>query len=572
MMSVGLIGFILGNPVALASNLPTGAQVVSGEIDINTVGSNTLNIVQGTQSAIVNWQSFDIGHGALVDIVQPNIDAAMLSRVIGNNLSEIHGSLNANGHLYLINPNGIIFGSDAQINVHALIASSLDMADSSFLSGNISFVGDSEGEVMNLGEINADEFAALIGGKVVNEGTIISPGGSAALLAGDATLDIGEASGGKISLDLSGLLDGSANNSGSIDVSSATESGGQATILGGSVDSSGSIEASGSTGGGRVLIGGDYLGSNSDFSNSQKSVLSGSVSVNALESGDAGRVIVWSDERTDFTGSIEAIGGNGFVETSSKNNLQASGVVIAPGGEWLLDPRNVTISSITASGSFDSGNPNTFTPSDDSSTVDVSTITSSLSGGTDVTITTGSDGVQNGDISIATPISAAMNTSDATLTLNAAGGISNSSMSNGIQATGSNKLNIVLSAGGAVDLQAQIDTNQGDFTSSGTDFTNRSLGFIITSGGDVTLNHTGAVSFQQMVNLIGTGGTGGALSINDSASSVDLSASVQTASSNIDFGDNPLTLGTTATVETTGAGNISFGSTVDGDGDQIPSP
>ena len=73
-----------------------------------------------------------------------------------------------------------------------------------------------------------------------------------------------------------------------------------------------------------------------------------------------------------------------------------------------------------------------------------------------------------------------------------------------------------------VDLQAQIDTNQGDFTSSGTDFTNRSLGFIITSGGDVTLNHTGAVSFQQMVNLIGTGGAGGALSINDSASSVDL--------------------------------------------------
>ena len=127
-----MIGFILGNPgVALASNLPTGAQVVSGEIDINTVGSNTLNIVQGTQSAIVNWQSFDIGHGALVDIVQPNIDAAMLSRVIGNNLSEIHGSLNANGHLYLINPNGII-GSDAQINVHALIASSLDMATRPF--------------------------------------------------------------------------------------------------------------------------------------------------------------------------------------------------------------------------------------------------------------------------------------------------------------------------------------------------------------------------------------------------------------------------------------------------------
>ena len=99
-------------------------------------------IIQNSPSAIVNWQSFDIGHGALVDIVQPNVDAAMLSRVVGNNLSEIHGTLNANGHLYLINPNGILFGSDAQVNVHALIASSLDIADSAFLSGNISFNGD----------------------------------------------------------------------------------------------------------------------------------------------------------------------------------------------------------------------------------------------------------------------------------------------------------------------------------------------------------------------------------------------------------------------------------------------
>ena len=107
----------------------------------------------------------------------------MLSRVVGNNLSEIHGTLNANGHLYLINPNGILFGSDAQVNVHALIASSLDIADSAFLSGNISFNGDSEASVMNLGSINADEFAALIGGNVNNQGMIKSEGGTVSLLA-----------------------------------------------------------------------------------------------------------------------------------------------------------------------------------------------------------------------------------------------------------------------------------------------------------------------------------------------------------------------------------------------------
>ena len=133
LMSFGLLGFVIGSPgIAFAASLPSGADVVHGSIELQNPSSDALRIIQNSPSAIVNWQSFDIGHGALVDIVQPNVDAAMLSRVVGNNLSEIHGTLNANGHLYLINPNGILFGSDAQVNVHALIASSLDIADSAF--------------------------------------------------------------------------------------------------------------------------------------------------------------------------------------------------------------------------------------------------------------------------------------------------------------------------------------------------------------------------------------------------------------------------------------------------------
>ena len=199
-MSVGVFGFVLGAPgQAWAANLPTGANVVHGNIDLHQQGADALRIVQESQSAIINWQSFDIGAGAAVDIIQPNIDAALLSRVVGGNPSEILGSLNANGRLFLVNPNGILFGKDSTVDVHALIASTLDIADSAFLSGNISFTGDSEAAVINLGSINAESFAALIGGKVDNSGSITVPGGDAALLSGDATLEIGEAEGGKIS-------------------------------------------------------------------------------------------------------------------------------------------------------------------------------------------------------------------------------------------------------------------------------------------------------------------------------------------------------------------------------------
>ena len=273
-MSIGVFGFVLGAPgQALAANLPTGANVTHGQVAIQQPGVDALRIVQQSQNAVINWHSFDIGSNAAVDIVQPNIDAALLSRVVGGNPSEILGSLNANGRLFLVNPNGIIFGKNSTVDVHALIASTLDIADSAFMSGNISFTGDSEAAVINLGSINAESFAALIGGKVDNSGSIIVPGGDAALLSGDATLEIGEAEGGKISLDFSGLLDGLTINSGSIDVASSTMQGGSATILGERILIDGSVDASGSTGGGTILVGGDYKGENTNLFNASATVL-----------------------------------------------------------------------------------------------------------------------------------------------------------------------------------------------------------------------------------------------------------------------------------------------------------
>ena len=399
-----------------------------------------MRIIQNSPSAIVNWQSFDIGHGALVDIVQPNVDAAMLSRVVGNNLSEIHGTLNANGHLYLINPNGILFGSDAQVNVHALIASSLDIADSAFLSGNISFNGDSEASVMNLGSINADEFAALIGGNVNNQGMIKSSGGTVSLLAADAVLEVGEAAGGTISIDLSGLLNGQVDNSGTIEVASATTKGGTAVVLGENISVSGSIDASGLNGGGEVFVGGDYQGQNSNFSHAQSAIVSGSITADSIESGDGGRVIVWSDGTTDFSGLITATGGSesgngGFVETSGKD-IVLSGVVstLALNGEngtYLIDPDDIEINTSLSS----AGTTNGY------SLITPSTIDISLSGGNLIisTATTSGDGVttDGGDLVIKAPVT---NSSGNDLTLTAIDQI-RSSGSGTVNITGNLNLN-----------------------------------------------------------------------------------------------------------------------------------
>ena len=430
MMSIGLFGFVIGTPgAALAANLPTGAQVVSGDVNINQLSNDAMRIVQGSQSAIVNWQSFDIGHGALVDIVQPNVDSAMLSRVIGNNLSEIHGSLNSNGNLYLINPNGILFGESAQVNVYSLIASTLDISDSDFLTGNIHFTGDSEKSVINLGTINSESFTALIAGDVQNLGDIITPGGDAALLSGDAVIEVGEAAGGKITMDLSGLLGGSASNSGSIDVSSADSTGGSVVMIGESVSNAGTIDASGATGGGEVLIGGDYQGDNPLLSNAQNTVVSGSISADAIKNGDGGRVIVWADNTTDFSGSISVVGGvssgnGGFVETSGKNILKFTGSVDATAengetGDLLLDPIDITITAATTSGIQNTSSTWESDDSAGSSILNVSDLLTSLSSA-NVTISTqqnssGQTAPAGGDITVSTAINNSGNNNNLTL-------------------------------------------------------------------------------------------------------------------------------------------------------------
>ncbi len=176
-------------PIAYA--LPIDGQVTAGSATI-TGSSNSMTINQSSQNAALNWQSFNIGQAETVKFVQPNSSSVALNRVLGADPSSILGGLSANGKVFLVNPNGILFGKGASVNVGGLVASTLNISDSDFMAGKYKFAGAGNGSVTNQGAINADGgYVALLGANVSNEGTINARLGTIALAAGNAiTLDV----------------------------------------------------------------------------------------------------------------------------------------------------------------------------------------------------------------------------------------------------------------------------------------------------------------------------------------------------------------------------------------------
>ena len=151
--------------------LPTGGTVAAGQAAIATSGTR-MDITQASQKAIINWQGFDIGSQAQVNFAQPNSSAVALNRVSGPNISRIEGQLSANGQVFLVNPNGMLFGGGARVNAGAFVASTLNIRDADFLNGNYSFSG-SGGSIENQGTISAAPggYLAFIAPKITNSGT-----------------------------------------------------------------------------------------------------------------------------------------------------------------------------------------------------------------------------------------------------------------------------------------------------------------------------------------------------------------------------------------------------------------
>ena len=393
----------------------------------------------------------------------------------------------------------------------------------------------SAGPVINQGLLNAmpGGVVALIGPKVSNEGTITTPGGTATLAAGNqvsidfkgdglinltvdqAAVDALAENKGLIKAD-GGLVMMTAkaadaltqqvlSNSGVLEANSFVEREGRIILDGGEsgvTQSTGTITAkgvnqgetggavvmtgdkvglfdsavvdvSGEAGGGTVNIGGGFQGKDASVRNASAAVVGTDVkiSADALDAGNGGKVVLWSNDHTAFGGSISARGGRvsgdgGAVEVSSKGELDFIGLVDAgaadgKGGSLLLDPLSITVESTgvvttITSLSFATGSPTSISPI---------AITNSTNAGTAVTLEANTDITVNSSI------------------------VSNNVTGNGGV--------ITLTAGSSITVNADIISDNGNIilnvnnnlaTVSGNSANFTNLGHIDAGAGTLTLN------------------------------------------------------------------------------------
>ncbi|UGB39164.1 autotransporter-associated beta strand repeat-containing protein [Frateuria soli] len=375
-LSLLLCGALASGPARAAGGVartttPTGGTIVGGSGSILQDGANVV-INQASDKLVLNWQSFNLGEDALVRFNQPGSSAIALNRILDQNPSQIFGQISSNGQVFLINTHGIIFGSTAQVNVGGLVASTLDLTPTDFLSNhfNLDAVGGGAG-VVNHGTIAAASggSVSLIGGSVANDGVILANYGRINLDGAEhAVLDFDgnglinvqitgelkqrldaraavsnagklQADGGTVVLEAaaardlfthlvnnSGLIDagaishdggvvrlvargGDTTNSGSIDVSGTR--GGSAQLLSDrNVALTGDIDASGTQGGGRIRVGGGAQGGEGLLHASTSTVGAGArLNADATQSGKGGSIVVWSDHDTQVAGQFSARGG-----------------------------------------------------------------------------------------------------------------------------------------------------------------------------------------------------------------------------------------------------------------------
>ena len=147
---------LMGTCCQLSLAGPEGGHIVGGRGSINHHGSST-TINQSTDLMAIDWQSYNINADERVQYIQPDSSSVSLNRILSNHGSQIHGQIDANGHVILVNPNGIVFGQNATINVGGILASGLDIDPNDFMNGNFTFSGleGTEGKVINSGVINA---------------------------------------------------------------------------------------------------------------------------------------------------------------------------------------------------------------------------------------------------------------------------------------------------------------------------------------------------------------------------------------------------------------------------------
>jgi filamentous hemagglutinin family protein len=591
LVSLGIV--LLVSPVYGQSitTSPDGTQT-----QVDQAGSD-YSITGGTRAGdnlFHSFSEFNLLNGESATFLTDPGTLNVLGRVTGGNASVIDGLLNVSGssaNLFLLNPAGILFGANAALNLGGSFTATT--ADGiTFGTGDFAAIGSNDysalvgeptgftfsetpGSVVNGGNlaVSPGETLQLIGGQVINTGTLTAPEGEIIIAAVEGGNWVRIAQDGLVlNLELatlpdnsgaplpftplalpelltgSGLSDaiavmvnpdGTVNLTGSdvpipaqpgIAIASGVlqAAGGQVDVLGSTVALIDSlIDVSGEFGGGQIRVGGDYLGSG-PVPNAQVTYVDENslLQADATVDGDGGRIILWSDQTTRTYGNLSARGGllggdGGFIETSSAGYLDVPNApdVSAPngnGGSWLIDPHNITIGG-TISDTF-TIDPTfgafVLTAITDDAVITRAAIENffNISGG-QLTISTGTTGTQAGNITINEDLDFA---AAGTLVLDAAGDVNlTSSISSAVT-----PLNISVTAGGSIIFDSigafTIDSDGGDINFSATNIqiggAAPGLQTIDAGAGDINLTASNAGVLVDISGVLNT--TTGTINLN----------------------------------------------------------
>ena len=377
---------------------PVGGNVVHGNANITQNGSNTI-INQNSNSAVINWDSFDINKGESVHFNQNSSSSIVLNRVTNGLPTNIFGNLTANGNVFIMNNAGVLIGNGAVINTNSFLAGAANINDKDFMAGKYNFYG-AMGSVINNGNIKVQNggYAVLLGKNVENNGLIAAKLGKIYLSSGEAfrmdmsgndligvyiekgadnalTSNTGKlhAEGGTIVMtakNASDVIRQAVNNTGVIDASSISFEGGK-VILGaenGEVINNGDINVSSQTNNaGTVEVKADNIinngsikanglnGGNIDlYANNLLQLKENTViEANAFGYGNGGNIMLISPNRAEaYKGALiqanSVYGKGGFIELSGHKSVYAFGdfntkSLYGTYGKFLLDPSDMFI-------------------------------------------------------------------------------------------------------------------------------------------------------------------------------------------------------------------------------------
>ena len=582
---------------------PLDGKITSGSGKISQSGSNS-TILQNSQRMAVDWSSFSIRPNETVNFIQPNAQAIALNRVTGREASSILGRINANGNVFILNPNGVLFGAGAQVSVGGLLASTLNMGNADFEAGQFRLTGTSTAGIVNQGSITVSSGGkvALVGATVSNAGLINAPEGSVALVAANgvhlalndgspigytisqgaaqALVDNGgviAADGGQVVLTAKGLQylndavvnhsgviragsvaqrngrielladGGTAQVNGTLDVrgQGAADSGGTVKVLGEKVGlfAAANIDASGPAGGGTVLVGGNRQGLGPEVNASAAYMAPTAViDASAGQTGDGGKVVLWGTDVANVYGRIRATGG---AQGGHGGAIETSG--------HALDTRGVDIDVSALHGTSGSWLLDPY---------NVSIVPGSQTGG-----------AFSSNVWVPSATGSIVNTSNIQTILNSGGSVTITTTGAGAEEGNiSINGNILKSAGSAASLTlvaaGRILTNATSLVHRAISSTSNALNVSMTSNATTTAAVNNSLKLQYMditanggsINLTATGaqnGTAAAMAVSNTTLSTNGSGNISLIGAMPGNGNSQGVLLTANTVSTAG-GTISI--------------